>query len=100
MLLFCSYSRVYDYFIEFINFFCKFFVYQCLLNFDFDNGKCLSCFVGGCGVMGYDVDVISVCGVFYLSIFYYFLYCGKNVVCVYNEVSKIGMCVCFFNNLL
>lgn len=50
--------------------------------------------------MGYDVDVIIVCGVFYLSIFYYFLYCGKNVVCVYKEVSKIGMCVCFFNNLL
>lgn len=96
----CSHSRAHDYFIESINSPCKFFAHQCSSNSDFDNGKCLSCPAGGCGVMGYDADATSARGALYLSTSYHSPYCGKNVACVHNEVSKIGTRVCFLNNLL
>lgn len=96
----CSHSRAHDYFIESINSPCKFFAHQCSSNSDFDNGKCLSCPAGGCGVMGYDADATSARGALYLSTSYHSPYCGKNVACVHKEVSKIGTRVCFLNNLL
>uniref|UniRef100_K1RB01 Pancreatic lipase-related protein 1 n=1 Tax=Magallana gigas TaxID=29159 RepID=K1RB01_MAGGI len=96
----CSHSRAHDYFIESINSPCKFFAHQCSSKSDFENGKCLSCPAGGCGVMGYDADATTARGALYLSTSYHSPYCGKNVACVHKEVSKIGTRVCFLNNLL
>lgn len=75
-LLICSYSWVIEFFIEFINFLCKFYVYKCLSIIDFDEGCCMGCLDGGCVMMGYDVDVILFCGIFYFSILIYVLFCG------------------------
>lgn len=75
----CSHSRAHDYFIESINSPCKFFAHQCSSKTDFNNGKCLSCPAGGCGVMGYDADATSARGALYLSTSNHSPYCGHEV---------------------
>ncbi|XP_062567844.1 inactive pancreatic lipase-related protein 1-like [Saccostrea cucullata] len=72
----CSHSRATDYFIESINSHCKFFAHKCSNITDFDEGRCMGCPDGGCAVMGYDADVTSLRGAFYLSTSTQGPYCG------------------------
>ncbi|KAJ8305424.1 hypothetical protein KUTeg_015969 [Tegillarca granosa] len=63
----CSHDRAYYYFVESINTKCKFVSYPCGSYKDFMTGKCTSCGNKPCPTMGYESNISSARGDFYLQ---------------------------------